>query len=150
MPADARVFFLAQKPYLPIATLREALSYPQPPEANIVADYGDVLAACGLAHLLCPLDERDNWSLILSGGEQQRLAIGRALLCRPDWLFLDEATSALDAVAEQRMYALLAQRLPNATFVSITHRRVLPASKPRLLRINAASRRVKSEALAGH
>ena len=68
------------------------------------------------------LGETNNWSMILSGGEQQRLAFARALLYRPDWLFLDEATSALDEAAEQRMYELLRERLPDATVLSIAHR----------------------------
>jgi putative ATP-binding cassette transporter len=68
------------------------------------------------------LDEVQNWSIRLSGGEQQRLAIARALLHRPDWLFLDEATAALDEGAEQRMYELMSQRLPDSAIVSIAHR----------------------------
>jgi putative ATP-binding cassette transporter len=57
----------------------------------------------------------------MSGGEQQRLAIARALLHKPDWLFLDEATAALDEAGEQQLYELIQQRLPNATVVSIAH-----------------------------
>jgi len=72
--------------------------------------------------LVARLDESNNWSMILSGGEQQRLAFARALLYRPTWLFLDEATSALDEAAEQRMYELLRERLPEATVLSIAHR----------------------------
>jgi len=63
----------------------------------------------------------------LSGGEQQRLAIARALLQKPDWLFLDEATSALDESGERRLYELLAHRLPDATLVSIAHRPAVAA-----------------------
>ena len=99
--------------------------------------------------LLSRLDETANWSLVLSGGEQQRLAIGRALLYRPDWLFLDEATSALDQAAEQRILSELRQRLPDATFISITHRRVSTGWAGKFLAIDPASRGVKTEAFAG-
>jgi vitamin B12/bleomycin/antimicrobial peptide transport system ATP-binding/permease protein len=68
------------------------------------------------------LEEHRNWALSLSGGEQQRLAIGRALLLKPDWLFLDEATANLDPEAEQQLYDLLRTRLPRTTVVSIAHR----------------------------
>jgi putative ATP-binding cassette transporter len=68
------------------------------------------------------MEEEENWSMALSIGEQQRLAIARALLLKPDWLYLDEATAALDGPNEQRMYALLAERLPDATVLSIAHR----------------------------
>ncbi len=59
---------------------------------------------------------------MLSPHERQRLAIARVLLNAPDWVFLDKATSALDADTERRVYALLAERLPHATIVSVAHR----------------------------
>src|SRR4029077_17377866 len=62
------------------------------------------------------------WSQRLSSGEQQRLAIARALLARPDWLYLDESTSAVEEALEAELYAVLAQRLPDTTIVSIGHR----------------------------
>jgi putative ATP-binding cassette transporter len=71
----------------------------------------------------------------MSGGEQQRLALARALLHRPDWLFLDEATSALDDATEQHLYALLRERLPNATIVSIAHRPNLAAHHAKLFEL---------------
>jgi putative ATP-binding cassette transporter len=43
-------------------------------------------------------------------------------LQQPEWVFLDEATAALDETAEQNVYRLLTERLPNATIVSIAHR----------------------------
>jgi putative ATP-binding cassette transporter len=60
--------------------------------------------------------------MIMSGGEQQKLAVARALLHRPDWLFLDEATSAMDEATERHVYGLIRDRLPQATLVSIAHR----------------------------
>ena len=69
----------------------------------------------------------------LSGGEQQRLALARALLAKPDWLFLDEATASLDPEAEAELYRMLRQRLPNATLVSIAHRPSVAAFHERQL-----------------
>ena len=53
------------------------------------------------------------------------MAVVRALLARPDWLFLDEATAALDEPMEAQVYQVLRERLPDATIVSIGHRRTL-------------------------
>uniref|UniRef100_A0A182SIY6 ABC transmembrane type-1 domain-containing protein n=1 Tax=Anopheles maculatus TaxID=74869 RepID=A0A182SIY6_9DIPT len=107
--------FLPQRNYIPIGTLREALSYPHPDK-----DYSDeqllkVLENCRLKHLQPRLDTSANWSHRLSPGEQQRLAFARAILIRPDILFLDEATSALDDETEQLMYCLLVDELPEVT-----------------------------------
>src|SRR5262249_29836163 len=79
------------------------------------------------------LDCEEVWSQRLSGGEQQRIALARALLMRPDWLFLDESSSALDDKLEAEMYALLAERLPATTIVSTGHRSTLAAFHDRRL-----------------
>jgi putative ATP-binding cassette transporter len=122
VPGRARVLFLPQRPYLPIASLRDTVSYPAPGRTFDDDAVSEALRETGLEAFVDRLDEVQNWSNRLSGGEQQRLAIARALLHRPDWLFLDEATAALDEVAEHRMYELLNERLPDAAIVSIAHR----------------------------
>lgn len=122
VPARAWVLFLPQRPYLPIASLREAVSYPSQGSAFTDDAVREALREVGLAAFTDRLDEVQNWSQQLSGGEQQRLAFARALLHRPDWLFLDEATSALDAAGEMQLYALLVKKLPDTAIVSIAHR----------------------------
>jgi len=122
VPPDAEILFLPQKPYLPIGSLRRAVSYPSP-EGKL----GDEAIRQALRDSLLPqlegrLDEQGHWAQMLSPGEQQRLAIARALLQAPAWLFLDEATSALDEETEMAIYRLLRDKLPRTTIVSIAHR----------------------------
>ena len=118
----ANVLFLPQRAYLPLGSLRRALTYPDNATKRSTAELQAVLHAVGLAALVDQLDVEDSWSQRLSGGEQQRLAFARALLLRPDWLFLDEATASLDPDAEATLYALLKRELPDTTIVSIAHR----------------------------
>jgi putative ATP-binding cassette transporter len=142
---DSRVLFLPQKPYLPIGTLKDALCYPGASDPVPEQDARAALEACGLWHLSRRMRETANWSLVLSGGEQQRLAFARALIYRPDWLFLDEATSALDESAERHMYELIRERLPHATVVSIAHRPAVAAFHDRQITVDPVSQRVASE-----
>jgi putative ATP-binding cassette transporter len=126
-PAGATVMLLPQRPYVPSGTLKTAVTYPA-----VAGAYGDTavreaLELARLAWLAGEIDSEDNWSQRLSGGEQQRLAISRALLDKPDWLFLDEATSALDEKLEAEIYRMLSEVLPNTTIVSIGHRSTLIA-----------------------
>ncbi len=127
VPAGASVMLLPQKPYIPIGTLRNAVTYPQNPEGFDDAALIKALENALMGQFIARLDEEDNWSQHLSGGEQQRLAVARALLARPDWLFLDEATSALDEPTEAALYGVLADNLPGTTVISIGHRSTLAA-----------------------
>ncbi len=74
-------------------------------------------ALLGIGHLL---DRRPEG---LSGGESQRVALGRALSFRPRVLLLDEPLSALDDETRQEMYALLrsVQRQTGVTALHVTH-----------------------------
>jgi vitamin B12/bleomycin/antimicrobial peptide transport system ATP-binding/permease protein len=122
MPNDQRVLFLPQKPYLPIASLREVLAYPDQPERHTDEAFRQALVDARLPHLVGRLDEDNNWSLELSGGEQQRIGFARVFLYKPEWLFMDEATSALDEPTEQDLYSLVREKLPKIALVSVAHR----------------------------
>jgi len=137
-PKDSRLMILPQRPYIPLGTLREALLYPRGGEGERADDgaLGEALRAVGLERLVASLDQGENWGLTLSLGEQQRIALARLLLAKPDWILLDEATSALDEPTETRFYALLRERLPEAAIVSIGHRGTLKALHDRRLELD--------------
>ncbi|MBQ9497912.1 MAG: ATP-binding cassette domain-containing protein, partial [Selenomonadaceae bacterium] len=126
LPANARVMFLPQKPYLPLGTLRRALIYPAAESESPSDDaLKKILQLVELPALADKLNAADDWSRILSLGEQQRLAFARVILSKPDYIFLDEATSALDEPREVEMYELLRAQLPKVTIVSVGHRSTL-------------------------
>jgi putative ATP-binding cassette transporter len=133
VPAGAKLLMLPQRPYFPVARLAAAVTYPAGSEAFSREDIQRALAAVGLSALAERLDEDAHWNRMLSLGEQQRLAIARAILQRPDYLFMDEATASLDEPAEAGLYALLQERLPGAAIVSIGHRAALNAFHHRRL-----------------
>jgi putative ATP-binding cassette transporter len=115
--------FIPQKSYIPIATLKQALVYPLDAEdLNLDNQFlSKILTNFKLEPLTLKLDEVGDWSKKLSGGELQRIAIIRAILKSPKWLFLDEATSGLDSDTEKLTLALLKQYLPSTTIVAVVH-----------------------------
>ena len=121
-PENARRLFLPQKPYLPIGKLRDAIAYPEKSGTFSDTEIVEVLKLCHLEDFAGRLDEAAHWEQVMSPGEQQRLAFARALLYKPEWLFLDEATAALDDATQDYLYALVKDRLPNTSIVSIAHR----------------------------
>ncbi|HXX52743.1 MAG TPA: ABC transporter ATP-binding protein/permease [Xanthobacteraceae bacterium] len=127
VPKDAKVLLLPQRPYFPVASLAAALSYPARLGTFHDARLAEVLTAVGLGEWARRLHEEAHWNRMLSIGEQQRLAVARALLQEPDYLFLDEATASLDEPAEAMLYRLMQERLKGTTIVSIGHRSTLGA-----------------------
>jgi vitamin B12/bleomycin/antimicrobial peptide transport system ATP-binding/permease protein len=124
-PADRKIMVLPPKPYIPIGTLRSAVTYPAVAGTYRDEDIRAALIDAHLGSLAGELDREEVWSQRLSSGEQQRLSFARALLLRPDWLLLDESTSAVEETLEAELYAMLAQRLPGTTIISIGHRSTL-------------------------
>lgn len=115
-----RSLLLPQKPYLASGRLDQLLAYPAtelPSEVELLGALQDV----GLGHLAQQLQREAEWGRELSGGEQQRLALARALLYRPDTLYLDEATNQLDEQAACHLLERLRERLPNCTLIGVSH-----------------------------
>ena len=91
----------------------------------------ELLTAVGLA------DRRDNRPNQLSGGQNQRVAVARALANRPSIVIGDELTGNLDTKTSDLIYNLLRElnRKINQTFILVTHDMILAEKTDRILRI---------------
>jgi putative ATP-binding cassette transporter len=134
--SDARIMIAPQQGYVPLATLREALSYPG---EGAIHDSGAIhlaLAAAGLPHLSEKLDQAGRWDQSLSTGERQRLSIARLILHRPDVVILDDALTALDETTRAELLGRLRALVPDAAILNV-------GQSPRL--VPGASRSVALE-----
>jgi putative ATP-binding cassette transporter len=118
----SKLFLLPQRPYLPVGTLRRAVSYPSPEDAFDADNVTNVMEKVGLKDFVDRLDQTEPWDQILSGGEKQRLAFARLILQEPDIVVLDEATSALDPPSQDQLMKLMREYLQKATVLSVGHR----------------------------
>jgi molybdate transport system ATP-binding protein len=119
-PERRRLALVAQDPLLfPNRSVRGNLAYAPGAGERLASDAGRRIVE---VLRLAPLLERG--VAHLSGGEQQRVALGRALLADPDLLLLDEPTSALDAALAREVLALLLRikRELGVPMVFVTHR----------------------------
>jgi tungstate transport system ATP-binding protein len=115
--AQAMVF---QRPVLlrrsALANIEYALAVNGVEGAERTARAGEALERVGLAHLA------DRQARVLSGGEQQRLALARASALRPRVLFLDEPTSSLDPAASTDVERIVGEiRASGTAIVMTTH-----------------------------
>ena len=102
-----------------------ALAYPNHVDEISREQAIEMLQKVQLSHLIALLEKEQDWTRILSLGEQQRLAFARLILHKPAVAFLDEATASMDEGLEFAMYQLLKQELPNTTLISVGHRSTL-------------------------
>ena len=131
------VLFLSQKPYLPQGRLIDALFYPQvAPEDVDLVNAAQIMQQVQLGHLAEKLTQENDWTRVLSLGEQQRLSFARVLMHKPLAAFLDEATASMDEGLEDAMYRLLREELPQTTIISVGHRSTLQTHHQQHLLIN--------------
>ncbi|KAI4333236.1 hypothetical protein L6164_018070 [Bauhinia variegata] len=165
---NCRTFFLPQRPYMVLGTLRQQLLYPTwaedavPPSESTISkstlpflmkspnsdskkekprkptteELVSVLEDVRLGYLLArfSLDSIQEWSSVLSVGEQQRLAFARLLLAKPELVLLDESTSALDEANEVHLYKMIGSA--GMTYISIGHRPTLREYHKKILHIS--------------
>ena len=134
-PNSTPILSLPQRPYLPHDTLRANLCYPARDGIDD-AILTRALAQVGLAHLAGELDHEDAWGNRLSGGEQQRLSLARALIARPQILYLDEATNQLDDDAARALMQTLKTALPDTLCLAISHQAAIKALFTRQIDLN--------------
>jgi len=89
----------------------------------------ELLSILGLSHRL------ENKPGAMSGGEQQRVAVARALINKPDIVFADEPTGNLDSANARELHKLFFELKDkfNQTFLIVTHNEELAALSDRVL-----------------
>jgi putative ATP-binding cassette transporter len=122
LPRGAMIAFVPQRPYLPLGTLRAALTYPHAEDGVSEDVIVAAMKRCGLSYLVKRLDDEDRWDQNLSGGERQRVAFARLVIQKPPIIIMDEATSALDEESQHSLLHLLNEDLAQSTVISVAHR----------------------------
>jgi lipoprotein-releasing system ATP-binding protein len=96
---------------------------------DVIADAENLLRLLGVS------DRKDNKPGQLSGGEQQRVAVARALINKPDIIFADEPTGNLDSANAEELHKLFFELREkfNQTFLIVTHNEELSRLSDRVL-----------------
>jgi vitamin B12/bleomycin/antimicrobial peptide transport system ATP-binding/permease protein len=139
LPPRHQMEFMPQRPYLPLGTLRAAVSYPAGPDEYDREVIEAALERVGLRDFIPMLDKEERWDKAMSLGQQQRLAFARLLLHRPLWVFLDEATAALDDENQSVVMSIFEDEMPEVTIISIGHRPGLESFHTRTLQLVPSS-----------
>ena len=119
VPSHETTLFLPQPPYLPMGSLHNALSYPDPADRFSGEDVKAALERVGLGGLAPSLDKVKRWDKELSLEERRRLILGRMLLHRPQWVVQDESIYELDEESRKTALSILRDELKQTAVLSI-------------------------------
>jgi ABC-type uncharacterized transport system fused permease/ATPase subunit len=129
-PAQGDIFYIAQTSYSPKGTFRDQLIYPDSPadmkhKGMTEADLMKLLDSVHLTDVYNreEWDSEKDWKNVLSGGEKQRMAMGRVVYHKPKFAILDECTSAVSWDTEGHLYELL--KSAGITLITVSHRQTL-------------------------
>lgn len=107
------LLIVPQRPYLAAGSLGDQISYPHQFSSGTDEPRADmVLRAVGIGYLLdrwapAGWTYRCSWEDVLSGGEQQRITLARALFHQPTYALLDECTSMIAVDSEEHLYKIV-------------------------------------------
>ena len=116
VPPARHVMFVPARPYLPLTTLRAAVTYPDDAAVFDNAAVQAALRRVGLEHLVPRIGEQERWDKILSPDEQHGLALARLLLHAPQWVFLED-TSSLGREHQQMLRGIFDAELAHAAVI---------------------------------
>ena len=156
-----RVGMFFQDFYIFHATMRENVGFGDVKSIDDEAKIRRAMERGGADKLLPKLDNGlDQWlhrhikkdGAILSGGEQQRVAVSRAYMSDKDVLIFDEPASALDPIAEMKQFHAIQEKIQGRTAILISHRvgfarladRILVLDKGRLVETGTHEELTKS------
>ncbi|KAF2675953.1 hypothetical protein K458DRAFT_425114 [Lentithecium fluviatile CBS 122367] len=141
-PPFEDIFYIPQRPYLSRGSLRQQIIYPDNirdmrekniSDADLLAIL-EVLSIDGIVDRPGGWDAEQEWTDVLSGGLQQRVAMARLFYHRPRYAILDECTSSVTLEVERVMYEE-AKRL-GITLMTVSHRRSLWKYHTRILQFD--------------
>ena len=119
LPPPQTVMFMPPRPYLPVATLRAVVTYPETADSFEEEAVCAALKRVGLDRLIVRLETKERWDKVLSPDEQQRLALARLVLHAPLWVFFEDTTPFMSEDHCRLMRSIFAIELPGTTVIGI-------------------------------
>ena len=122
IPENKKWHFIPQKPYMPFASLSEAIFYPDITHNHDQIERAkELMKKFNLTHLIRHINSVQNWGQVLSLGEQQRVAIIRMIVHKPDIIVMDESTSSLNLDYARTVLKSVLEHNPKATILAVSH-----------------------------
>ena len=137
LPPMDDMLFVPHTPYVPTGTLREAICFPDDPDAYDDAAVEAVIDKVGLGRLKSRLDTQARWDRLLDTEEQKAVGFAHLLLAKPKWIVFDDAMDGLEAEVQAKAFAMLTE-LKDATLIYIGRSEAFMHSmSPRILHLQS-------------